>query len=308
MSSSAYSLVEHLAKSIWFSRWQKGWLGMFSAYFDASGQEEQVDVRFLSIGGFFAPANVWADMETQWKEALARKSIPEFHMADCANYRYEFNGWQARESERQELLHDLMDIIKSLSRRFSCTIQLDAYRDNLINSRREQYDFKAYVIAGRGCAARLKNWLNEEHSPNLCNVQLFFESGDNWQPQLRQRLIDDGYPEPLFKPKRDRYSQKTGELIEHGLIPFQAADICAYMMNLLAKNMIAKQTNHWGDKENIHWVLSELEGMVGQATTLDAKGINGIEKLLEVCEVDLLNTSDGSVSSSLVPDANSHSV
>ena len=34
-----YSLVEHIAKAIWISRWREGWFGVFTAYFDGSGHE-----------------------------------------------------------------------------------------------------------------------------------------------------------------------------------------------------------------------------------------------------------------------------
>ena len=46
-------------------------------------------------------------------------------------------------------------------------------------------------------------------------------------------------------------------------MPFQAADICAYMTNTFAKYR-DRQTNDWGDKESIHWILSALEEMPGQ--------------------------------------------
>ena len=95
--------------------------------------------------------------------------------------------------------------------------------------------FKAYVIAGSACASRVREWCRWERSPQHSQVQLFFERGDNWQRELRVQMIDDGHPEPIFKPKKDVYSKGTGELIESGLIPFQAADVLAYLTYLNAK-------------------------------------------------------------------------
>ena len=57
---------------------EEGWFSVFSAYFDASGQEEQSGMlRFLTVGGFIAPVSVWIDVETRWMEALKSKRDTE---------------------------------------------------------------------------------------------------------------------------------------------------------------------------------------------------------------------------------------
>ena len=101
-----YSLTEHIAKSIWFSRWHEGLLAVFSAYFDASGHEEESDIKFVSVAGFIAPADVWIDFETRDGEHLLHERLDYFHMSDCANYRFDFEGWQTKEQNRQKLLRD----------------------------------------------------------------------------------------------------------------------------------------------------------------------------------------------------------
>lgn len=101
-----YCLSEHLAKAIWFSRWQEGRLAVFSAYFDASGDETDTRTKFVSVAGFIASAPVWMNFETRWLQRLRDDEVfdehgyPAFHMVDCANYNYAFSGWRDKESKR----------------------------------------------------------------------------------------------------------------------------------------------------------------------------------------------------------------
>src|SRR6185295_7690500 len=103
MVNSAYSLIEHLGKTLWASRWREGCLAVYSAYFDASGQETD---KYVAVSGFIVHANTWIDWERDWLECLVRREIvnkhgdPEFHMSDCANCEYFFEGWE--ETREQE--------------------------------------------------------------------------------------------------------------------------------------------------------------------------------------------------------------
>jgi hypothetical protein len=286
-----YSLVEHLAKSVWFGRWREGLFAVFSVYFDASGQEEDPQMEFVSVAGFIAPVDVWIEFEKQWKARLGRDGLAVFHMSDCANYTYAFDGWQTKERERQNLLHDLIDIIKSLSRKFGCVIPSKLYKEKLSEELRLQFKFTAYVIAGRACAARVREWCERERSPKISRIQFFFERGDQWQPELKERLIDDSFPEPNFQPKHDRHS-KTGELLEYGLVPFQAADVLAYLTFLAAK-FDNRDMENWGPKEKIRWMLDELlDGVNGQINYFTPTDLKGLEILMRANSHTLLRSSD----------------
>jgi hypothetical protein len=262
---SAYSLSEHMAKAIWFSRWEKGLLAVFSAYFDASGDETDRRTRFISVSGFIAAAPIWIEFEKLWLERLATDKIfgtdglPEFHMSDCANFTYAFEKWKDNDRKRQALLRDLINIVKLAGRKVSCIVDIEKFKSLLDEDIRDKFGLTAaYVLAGRACGARVKEWCWLDGSPHLSQVQFFFERGDGKEIQLDLgfRLLNDDYPEPSFKPKRNRYSKK-GELIEERLIPFQASDILAYMNYLNAKF----EGQSWRDKENIRWVLEELAGI-----------------------------------------------
>ncbi|MGE3154053.1 MAG: hypothetical protein AB7G48_18780 [Nitrospiraceae bacterium] len=282
-----YSLSEHLGKAIWLNNWRQGFMAAFTAYFDASGHQEDPQMPLVSVAGFIAPPDVWNDFEVKWKDRLAKDGLTVFHMSECANCEYDFQQWRAREPDRQRLLRDLLEIIKPLSRKFGCTVPLKTYRERLDLELVEQFKFKAYVLAGRACAAKVRQWCERDGAPPLSRIQFFFERGDNWQPELRERLMDDGFGEPIFKPKRDLY--RNGTLVEHGLIPFQAADVLAYI-TFLAQKFLIQGRDDWGDKESIRWVLEELEehSVPGSLNNFTPQNLDGINSLMRVCSIDLL--------------------
>lgn len=265
---------------------------MFSAYFDASGQETD---KFVTVSGFIVHANIWIDWERDWlscleqRKILNKHGIPEFHMSDCANYVEFFKGWEAREDDRQNLLHELIEIINGhLGRKVSCVVNVDEYIKHIDEDLREDFGMTgAYVLGGRTCAARVKEWCREEKIPAISDVKFFFEHGDGpeLQANLKERFLDDDYPEPLFKLKRNKYSTKTGELLDYGLVPFQAADVLAYLTNTHAK---FSNRDNWGKKQKIRWMLEQLSPIPEQTCSFPPDYMKGINTLLRVCKHNLI--------------------
>ncbi|MCS6304576.1 MAG: hypothetical protein H8K07_13060 [Nitrospira sp.] len=294
MVKPAYSVVEHLAKSIWLSRWRDGYFAVFSAYFDASGAETDKQVKYVAVSGFIAHTDIWIEWEKNWLDCLERygilneKGLPEFHMAECANYTYSFKGWDKREQDRQSLLRELIEIIKVLGRKASCVINIELFKKHIDADLREDFFFSgAYVLGGRACAARVREWCKQCNSPIFSQVQLFFEQGDGkvLQTDLRDRFLGDEFPEPFFRHKRNKYS-KSGELIEERLIPFQAADVLAYLTNINAK---FSERGHWGDKEKIRWMYEDLSQMAEQTVVFSEADMKGLNELMRVSRNNPLN-------------------
>jgi hypothetical protein len=227
----------------------------FSAYFDASGHEEDPQREVLSMAGYIAPVEQWIEWERDWRRLLGQHGLAEFHMAE---YIQELKTSKDKEPSLQKLLHDLVDSLKPLSRQFGCTIPCQEYKKRLSSNLLQQFDLKAYVIAGRSCVEQVAEWCRREGSPPLAKVLFFFERGDSWQSELRGRLLEDGFPEPHFQPKRDNYN--NGTLIEPGLIPFQAADMLAYIAGLIEK--FSRRNTDWGALESVRWMEDALLDVV----------------------------------------------
>jgi hypothetical protein len=177
-----------------------------------------------------------------------------------------------------------------LSRKFGCTIPSKLYAQTLSASLREKFKFKAYVITGRARAARVREWSERERAPQVSNIQFFFEGGDNWQKEFKQRLMEDGFPEPIFKSKRDRYS-RSKKLIEPGLIPFQASDVLAHII-FVAEKYYRRGKEDWDQKENIHWMLEDLESAVeGPLNRFTPADLDNMELWMRANSVDLLGST-----------------
>jgi hypothetical protein len=258
----------------------------FSGYFDASGDDTDKDTLVVSVAGFLAPADVWMDIEAKWIERTTRAGIRKFHMVECANCTEEFAGWHEREADRQKLLQDLVKLMVPLTRKFSCAVPLKLYRETLAAEYVNEPIYRAYALAGRWCAGRLRQWVWQETSPPLHRIGFYFERGDKWQNELADQMVGDDLPEPNFKPKWDVI--KNGELIEKGLIPFQLADVLAYLTFLQYKFKL-KKMNDWGKMEPIRWILGEIESHVrGPLDYVTEKNIQGLNVLIRASSADLL--------------------
>lgn len=80
---------------------------MLTGYFDESGEPDPVTGHLanLTIGGSFAPFEVWQAVSAAWKVALAHEGVKMFHMADFENYRGEFE-WLLPNGERDKQRHE----------------------------------------------------------------------------------------------------------------------------------------------------------------------------------------------------------
>jgi hypothetical protein len=82
----------------------------------------------LCIAGYVAAAATWAEFEREWKAALAKESLTEFHMALCENGKGEYAG--RGRAERDRIWRVFFDILTSARIvGFGTVIDLDAYAD-----------------------------------------------------------------------------------------------------------------------------------------------------------------------------------
>lgn len=92
-------------------------VAMLWGYFDESGEDDPITGHLanMTIGGCFAPFDVWKSVSEQWGRALDNEGVQVFHMADFEHYRGEFE-WFLQNDERDKKRHEhflniLLDII-----------------------------------------------------------------------------------------------------------------------------------------------------------------------------------------------------
>lgn len=243
-----------------------------AAYFDAGG--DQVDQRYLVVAGFVAPLTSWDEFEKRWRDRLAADGLKYFHAVEFAHSRKEFDGWRDDEQRRRNLLSDLMEIIKThVSRKFSNVIINNALNANISGLTKKRFHINAYSLAGRTCAARLREWMTLERWNT--SVELIFEQGDIGAGLLRECLMRDGFQEPSFRPKKDR---QIGATLELAPTPIQAADWLAYEIFLAAK------------KNNLdRWAMQEFLTTPGNGGVYTTRDVERLEHVLQTPLEQFLN-------------------
>lgn len=202
-----------------------------AAYFDASGHQD--DQKYLVVAGFVSSPQEWVNFDRLWGERLRQDGIQFFHANEFAHSIGQFNGWRGDEARRRSLTADLMDIIKRhVFRMFGSVVINEVLNEEISEQTREQYLINAYSLAGRSCAADLRQWLLKERWQTV--PELIFEDGDIGKGLLRRTLVRDGFAEPIFRPKKDTETQ-DGMVIQ-ALTPLQPADWLAYEIFLASKS------------------------------------------------------------------------
>lgn len=104
---TSYCPIQHLAMSLHpYPSWGSVLMGMFTAYFDASGQEHEHP--YMVVAGFVASTTAWSEFSEEWKAVLSDYGVKTFHAVDCQNFKGEFEGWKDQDSKRLRLWYELL--------------------------------------------------------------------------------------------------------------------------------------------------------------------------------------------------------
>jgi hypothetical protein len=191
---------------------KKGYMAMFTAYFDASGHPAGTDV--LSVAGFVAHASQWTLFEKRWQKVLNRYGVSSLHMKDFAHSTGEYKAWKGDEKKRVAFLSSLIGVIKQTARHsFASSLYLPAYR-TIDNAHQIRAIRSPLAFAGCTVLQNARNWALETRI-DLSQMLFVFEDGDADKPNFFQSAVHDVGITPNFMPK----SQTNA---------FQAADLLAY--------------------------------------------------------------------------------
>jgi len=240
--------IEHLAAVVWCSpRWREVLLVMLQTAFDAGGHE--ADQSCISVAGFISSADDWIRFDEAWRKRLAADGLTYFRMSEFAQFSGQFSDRDAwKEPRRRTLLGNLIEIIQAHAyHKFGVSV-VNAEFGRLADDMREHFRLTAYVLAGRTCAGHVRQWALEERM-GQAPIAYIFEAGDRHRGRLMERMEQDAFPPPIFRPKKDVV--RDGVLCP-GFTPLQAADILAY------EHFLA--TKRW---EATRWAFGELDKYFG---------------------------------------------
>ena len=227
---TSYCPIQHLAMSLHPCRtWGDTIMGMFTAYFDASGQEHEHP--YMVVAGFVSSVTAWLEFSEEWKAVLGQYGIKTFHATDCQNWKGEFKDWKGQDNKRLRLWHDLIGVIKKTQfQKFGIGIEVKDWNESFTAERKRQSKINAYVLCSLACAERVMLWARRQYISTP--IEYIYESGDPGSGQLKGHFDEMEYPAPSFKHKEDRM---IGGIFYPATIPLQAADFLAYEIFLTKK-------------------------------------------------------------------------
>jgi hypothetical protein len=259
----SYSLLSHLAQSIFFGTWEKEYIAVFTAYFDASQHD-----RVMNMSGFVSRTKKWERFEEAWK-VLLPPNVNMFHMTDFASSQNGWEQWKGKSnSERRvKLVESLVSCIKSHTNQgFSGGIRFSHYEQ--IN---REYKFKEqfgrpYVFLGLGCLGRLKMWADKK-GIDVAKVLCIFEEGDLGQGELIERARKDGI---------NAIPQSKA-----GIMAFDACDLVALKSRVMLDDAWEREL-HLKDPDGAEKILrsmKQLETVVRGGEL----GMYSVESMRKIC-------------------------
>ena len=227
--SQQYSLIKHLARAVFLSRYSKSCaFAMFteySSYFDGSGDKESQPVQV--VAGFVSTVKKWARFETDWNALLKANRVSALHMTDYVSSQGEFADWKGDTARRRQFQEALTACMKrNVNKLFASGLMIEDY--DAINRAYCLNEFvgSPFAVCGHQSLVKLYRWADRKKL-NSKHILAFFENGDkdkgDFQKWAKALSLEWGYSEPGFLPKENA-------------VQFQAADYAAWKYRIALQN------------------------------------------------------------------------
>jgi hypothetical protein len=134
-AKSQYSRIEHLARSVLFSRYservQVAMFTSYTGYFDTSGHPD--DQTVITTAGFVSTVRKWDRFDRERNAILKHYGVPYFRMTEFVNSQGAFaHGWRGQTDKRRNFINELAACVKkNVNKSFRTTLVIPDY--NRIN-------------------------------------------------------------------------------------------------------------------------------------------------------------------------------
>jgi hypothetical protein len=269
-----YSALEHVARSLWLSRYsEENFMAfMYSAYFDASGKKDSH--RSITVAGAVSTVKKWLRFEREWSKVLREFGVKEFHYTDFAASLGEYKGWKGDKQRRSEFLRRLGPIIKANTNKFfMVTVEMEAWRS--INEEYFLADVfqSPFALAGLSVIGLTRRWA--EHKRIKSPIEFIFEDGDEDEDWIGLKKLCAGWaviPTRLPKPKA---------------IPCQVGDLLGWKTRIASQNTIRINKRidpSRFDPQLLEEALAELRSLDSVIVRPADNKVYGPEALLRTCK------------------------
>jgi hypothetical protein len=222
--------IKHIAMICNLSDWKSVNMAMLTAAFDCSKDRDR---KYFIMAGFVSSADEWVSFDAQWRARLAADGLAYFHMQPFSHAnthpKKPFDKtWIGQEQRRQDLMKDLLDIVKSHAwRKVACILPVNVLDTVTLDARR--YFFPSLIAtAGSLLWTEIEAWRCREKFRN--QAEMIFERGDEHQGTLIDMLTQGTGNAPILRYKKDNPAKGIV-----GFTPLQAADILAFEIQKIAQ-------------------------------------------------------------------------
>jgi hypothetical protein len=206
-----------------------------------------MDSRFITLAGFAAEDDVWADFDRGWESALEstprRPKAKYLHMREINSLEGEFswrNGWNRSRTHR--LIWDLLMYLQSMDKKrfhmFAATLDMQAYRKlsvagiSLPDPFRICNDFSCDVALG---------WYVNAYPGIIHSAHYFFDPGEPFEGLFRKRCMMEqaNYLDSTGARESWLLIKTITSILDSRVKPaMQAADLLAWASN---RNLTGKE-------------------------------------------------------------------
>ncbi|MGA9996251.1 MAG: DUF3800 domain-containing protein [Pyrinomonadaceae bacterium] len=216
-----YNAFEHLCSVAFPYDATERVMAFFSAYFDESGTH---DSRILTVAGYVATVEQWAEFAREWNEVLKKEGVKIFHMKDFENGYGEFTEEKGWTKERKiNFQNRLIGIIKRrVTTGVYTSVDILAYEELMTGWRRTKngspYNF--CVTACIGQIGLLWSYFKREEP-----IAYVIEHGAGYNHEVSEAF------RLTFVDEQRRHMFRLGSLTfetKDRAVQLQAADMLAY--------------------------------------------------------------------------------
>jgi hypothetical protein len=274
-NGESYSAIEHVGRIVCPGNWERALMAMLTTAFDIS--VDQPAKRFLVMAGFVSEAKAWEEFDKSWRSRLAKDNLSYFHMQRFAHATTHptkpfDKSWIGKETRRQKLISDLLDIIQSHAfRKFGVVVQSEAAKSL---SATFQYEMREIEVAGRMMAIEVESWRVREKFSN--RVEHIFEDGDDGKGQLEETVRFVNGVRPIFRAKKDNPDKGIV-----GFTPLQAADILAFEIKKAADDASFKN-GQVPNSYQFRFPYTQLNTILGQPRMWNMGSSSDVDEISRV--------------------------
>lgn len=221
----SYAALSHLCNAYWLNHDPaRCWVIAYTAYYDASGQEGEVDAP-LVVAGVIAREDKWNKLEVDWKAHLAKFGVPYLHMKEWNKK----GGQYAALRSDPEAERDFLDGTVRLTKKHVNKIFFVRLIPADFHALTDEFMLPEavggpYALTASATISHIERWMKLKHPGQ--RILHLVEDGDDGQHHLHQMQRNEPNP-AIIRPSIDERGER--------LVPFQVADCLAYEHRLDVK-------------------------------------------------------------------------